>query len=92
MDSTYRQTLMDAISTMDEKIRANLEEYSTAPLTITLMTASGEHEKVNPFVQEYRDMVKDFSKLVQQLDALGEDVSDKVTSLKDIRARLGVAK
>lgn len=88
------ETLMKAILSMQEKLEKGEKEFISAPLMIDVEMGDGRWvPRPNPFVQEYRALVRDFSaalKIYREITA--ETESAEVSSLDSIRSILKVAK
>lgn len=88
------ETLMKAILSMQEKLEKGEKEFISAPLMIEVEMGDGRWvPRPNPFVQEYRALVRDFSaalKIYREITA--ETESTEVSSLDSIRSILKVAK
>ena len=96
-EKKYKQspeTLMKAILSMREKPIKNEKDFLEAPLMIEVEMGDGRWvPRPNPFVQEYRAMVRDFAAAIKAYkDITGEQESAQVSSLENIRARFKVAK
>jgi hypothetical protein len=85
---------MKAILSMQEKLIKNEKDFISAPLMIEVEMGDGRWvPRPNPFVQEYRALVRDFSaalKIYREITA--ETESAEVSSLDSIRSILKVAK
>lgn len=88
------ETLMRAILSLQKKLEDNEARFQQEPLRVWVENSSGaEVPKPNPFVQEYRAMVRDFAAAIKAYkDITGEQESAQVSSLENIRARFKVAK
>lgn len=88
------ETLMKAILSMQKKLEDNEKRFLDEPLRVWVENSNGtEVPKPNPFVQEYRALVRDFSaalKIYREITA--ETESAEVSSLDSIRSILKVAK
>ena len=96
-EKKYKQspeTLIKAILSMQEKLIKNEKDFISAPLMIDVEMGDGRWvPRANPFVQEYRALVRDFSaalKIYREITA--ETESAEVSSLDSIRSILKVAK
>ena len=87
-------TLQKAILSMQEKLIKNEKDFLAAPLMVEVEMGDGRWvPRPNPFVQEYRAMVRDFAAAIKAYkDITGEQESAQVSSLENIRARFKVAK
>ena len=87
-------TLQKAIVSMQRKITKNRVEFVNAPLTIEVEMGDGRTiERANPFVQEYRSMVRDFSAALKAYKDITNEKDDvQVSSLDSIRSKFRVAK
>ena len=88
------ETLRTAILTLQDKIQDNEAEFRSAPLTIEVRMGDGRYvDRVNPLVQEYRAMVRDFSAACKAYkEIMNGSESSNIKNLDDIRARFKVAK
>ena len=88
------ETLMKAILSLQKKLEDNEERYLKEPLRVWVENSNGvEVPKPNPFVQEYRAMIRDFAAAVKAYkDITGEQESAQVSSLDNLRSRFRVAK
>ena len=85
------ETLMRAILSLQKKLEDNEARFQQEPLRVWVENSSGP--KPNPFVQEYRAMVRDFAAAIKAYkDITGEQESAQVSSLENLRARFKVAK
>jgi len=87
-------TLMKAILSMQKKLEDNEKRFLEEPLRVWVENANGiDVPKPNPFVQEYRALVRDFSAAIKAYKEItAETESAEVSSLDSIRARFKVAK
>ena len=87
-------TLMKAILSMQKKLEDNEKRFLEEPLRVWVENANGiDVPKPNPFVQEYRALVRDFSAAIKAYKEItAETESAEVSSLDGIRARFKVAK
>ena len=88
------ETLQKAIVSMQRKINKNRTEFQKAPLTIEVELGDGRTiVRANPFVQEYRALVKDFASTMKiYKDITGSKGEKEASQLDDIRSRFKVAK
>ena len=88
------ETLMKAILSLQKKLEDNEERFQKEPLRVWVENSNGaEVPKPNPFVQEYRAMVRDFAAALKAYkDITGEQESAQVSSLESLRSRFKVAK
>ena len=96
-EKQYRESpeiLKKAILSMRKKIIDNEQEFQNAPLRVWVENANGiEVPKPNPFVQEYRALVRDFSAALKAYKEIaGEKETEEVSSLENIRSIFKVAK
>lgn len=96
-EKKYKQspeTLIKAILSMQEKLIKNEKDFIEAPLMIEVEMGDGRWvPRPNPFVQEYRAMVRDFSAAIKAYKEItGEKDSAQVSSLESIRSKFKVAK
>ena len=88
------ETLMKAILSLQKKLEENEERFQEEPLRVWVENSNGtEVPKPNPFVQEYRAMIRDFAAALKAYkDITGEQESAQVSSLESLRSRFKVAK
>ena len=88
------ETLMKAILSMQKKLEDNEKRFLDEPLRVWVENSNGtEVPKPNPFVQEYRAMIRDFAAALKAYkDITGEQESAQVSSLESLRSRFKVAK
>lgn len=88
------ETLMRAILSLQKKLEDNEARFQQEPLRVWVENSNGvEVPKPNPFVQEYRAMVRDFSAALKAYkDITGKKDETQVSSLENIRAKFKVAK
>ena len=89
------KTLAKAVVALQTKIEDELPAYETAELTQELITRQGDIAiKINPEVQEFRAIVRDYATAIKSLqDIIEQNQSqENVSSLKDLRNKLKVAK
>ena len=85
---------MRAILSLQKKLEDNEARFQQEPLRVWVENSNGvEVPKPNPFVQEYRAMVRDFSAALKAYkDITGKKDETQVSSLENIRAKFKVAK
>lgn len=88
------ETLMRAILSLQKKLEDNEARFQQEPLRVWVENSNGvEVPKPNPFVQEYRAMVRDFAAAIKAYTEItGKKDEAQVSSLDNIRARFKVAK
>ena len=88
------ETLMMTILSMQKKLEDNEKRFLEEPLRVWVENANGiDVPKPNPFVQEYRALVRDFSAAIKAYKEItAETENAEVSSLDSIRARFKVAK
>ena len=88
------ETLQKAILLMQRKIAKNKTEFQNAPLTIEAEMGDGRTiERANPFVQEYRALVRDYASAMKAYkDIVGNQGRNEPNQLDDIRSKFKVAK
>lgn len=88
----HKDTLKQSIQLMQKKILANEEAFKSAPLTIDPEMGDGRIiTRPNPFVQEYRALVKDYASALRAYKELsGDEAPAETNKLADIRARFKV--
>ena len=92
---TYKdtpETLLEAILAMQTKLTDLREEFESAELTYDAEMGDGRViTRANPFVQEYRALVKDFSVALKTYKELTNAEDDAgTTQLADLRAKFKV--
>lgn len=95
MKKTYNdapETLLAAILSMQEKIIENEDRFKEEELAQDVEMGDGRIVcRTNPFVQEYRALVKDFSQALKAYREIAGDAQhDESDSLADMRSRLKV--
>lgn len=85
---------MRAILSMQKKLEDNEKRFQEEPLRVWVENANCiDVPKPNPFVQEYRALVRDFSAALKAYKEItGEKDTAEVSSLDSIRSRFKVAK
>jgi len=85
-------TLLSAITAMQDKLLENKEAFLNADLTLEVEMGDGRTVcRANPFVQEYRALVKDFSRAVVAYKEISGNENKEVNdNLSDMRNRLKV--
>ena len=88
------ETLIRAILSLQKKLEDNEAQFLEEPLRVMVETGEGNLvPRANPFVQEYRAMVRDFATALKAYkDITGEKDTPEVSSLDSLRSRLKVAK
>ena len=88
------ETLMKAILSLQKKLEDNADQFQREPLRVWVENSNGvEVPKPNPFVQEYRSMVRDFSAALKAYkDITNEKDTPEINSLEAIRTRFKVTK
>ena len=88
------ETLMKAILSLQKKLEDNADQFQREPLRVWVENSNGvEVPKPNPFVQEYRSMVRDFSAALKAYKDITNEKDDvQVSSLDSIRSKFRVAK
>ena len=88
------ETLMMTILSMQEKLIKNEKDFLEAPLMVEVEMGDGRWvPRPNPFVQEYRAMIRDFAAAIKAYKEItGEKDSAQVSSLESIRSKFKVAK
>ena len=88
------ETLMKAILSLQKKLEDNEARFLQEPLRLWVENANGiDVPKPNPFVQEYRAMIRDFSAALKAYKEItGEKDEPEISSLENIRSRFKVAK
>lgn len=88
------ETLQKAIVSMQRKITKNRTEFQKAPLTIEVELGDGRTiTRANPFVQEFRALVKDFGTTMKVYKEItGTKGEKEQNQLDDIRQKFKIAK
>ena len=88
------ETLMMTILSLQKKLEDNEERFLREPLMVWVETGDGRDvPRANPFVQEYRAMIRDFAAAIKAYKEItGEKDSAQVSSLESIRSKFKVAK
>lgn len=92
---TYKdtpETLLEAILAMQTKLLDLREEFESAELTYDAEMGDGRViTRANPFVQEYRALVKDFGIALKTYNEVSDGVSEANTqTLADLRSKFKV--
>lgn len=92
---TYKdtpETLLEAILAMQTKLLDLREEFESAELTYDAEMGDGRViTRANPFVQEYRALVKDFGVALKTYNEISDGVSeDNTQTLADLRSKFKV--
>ena len=87
-------TLMKAILSLQKKLEDNEDQFRREPLRVWVTMMDGRDvPRVNPFVQEYRAMVRDFAAAMKAYaEITGDRDTPEISSLDSIRSRFKVAK
>lgn len=88
------ETLMMTILSLKKKLEDNEKQFLEEPLMVLVETGDGRDvPRANPFVQEYRAMVRDFAAALKAYKEItGEKDSAQISSLESIRSKFKVAK
>ena len=92
---TYKdtpETLLNAILAMQNKLTDLRDEFESAELTYEAEMGDGRMiTRANPFVQEYRALVKDFGVALRTYKEISGDIAEANTqTLDDLRAKFKV--
>ena len=87
-------TLQKAILSMQRTLTKNKTDFINAPLTIEAEMGDGRViERANPFVQEYRALIRDYASTMKAYkDITGQKGEKEQSSLEDIKSRFKIAK
>lgn len=87
-------TLECAISAMQEKIESQISVFEDSPLAQSVTVGTGEKMlRQNPYVSEFRALVKDYTQIVKAYEELGGGTANtEIKSLDSIRSKFKVAK
>ena len=87
------ETLMRAILSLQKKLEDNEKQFQEEPLRLWVDGKEGPVPKPNPFVQEYRAMIRDFASAIKSYkDITGDKGTAQISSLESIRSKFKVAK
>lgn len=88
------ETLMMTILSLKKKLEDNEKQFLEAPLMVWVEMNDGRDvPRANPFVQEYRAMVRDFAAAIKAYKEItGDKGSAQISSLENIRSKFKVAK
>jgi hypothetical protein len=86
-------TLECAISAMQEKIESQISVFENSPLAQSVTVGTGEEIlRQNPYVSEFRALVKDYTQIVKAYKEMGGSQDAEIKSLDSIRSKFKVAK
>lgn len=88
------ETLMMTILSLKKKLEDNEKRFLEEPLMVWVEMNDGRDvPRANPFVQEYRAMVRDFAAAIKAYKEItGDKGSAQISSLENIRSKFKVAK
>ena len=88
------ETLMMTILSLKKKLEDNEKQFLEEPLIVWVEMNDGRDvPRANPFVQEYRAMVRDFAAAIKAYKEItGDKGSAQISSLENIRSKFKVAK
>lgn len=88
------ETLMMTILSLKKKLEDNEKRFLEEPLMVWVEMNDGRDvPRANPFVQEYRAMVRDFAAAIKAYKEItGDKGSAQISSLESIRSKFKVAK
>lgn len=88
------ETLMMTILSLKKKLEDNEKRFLEEPLMVWVEMNDGRDvPRANPFVQEYRAMVRDFSAALKAYKEITDEKNDvQISSLESIRSKFRVAK
>ena len=88
------ETLMMTILSLKKKLEDNEKRFQEEPLMVWVETVDGRDvPRANPFVQEYRAMIRDFAAAIKAYKEItGEKDSVQISSLESLRSRFKVTK
>ena len=97
MDKLTRQSadaLAKTMRSMREKILERLDDFEQADLTYEAQMGDGRYIiRANPFVQEFRALVKDYCSVVKAYaEITGKQSEEEAKSLDTLRERFRVIK
>lgn len=90
---TQVETLCDVIEVLEQKLQENYDEYVNAPLSIEVKKQDGEVTyRANPFVQEYRAMLRDYGQALSKFNELTRNKMNRedVGNLDDLRDKFKI--
>lgn len=94
MAKTYKdtpETLLEAILAMQTKLLDLRDEFESAELTYDAEMGDGRTiTRANPFVQEYRALVKDFGVALKTYKEISDTSEASTQTLEDLRAKFKV--
>lgn len=97
-DSVLRpqiETVAKSVLAMQTQLEENYNEYITQPLSIEVVKGDGEIiSRANPYVQEYRALLKDYTSAIKQLQELtnGVKVEQEMNALVNMKEKFKIAK
>lgn len=89
------ETVARSVITLQAKLEENSERYMNEPLSVQIVKGDGEIiDRTNPFVQEYRSMLKDYMAAIKQLQELTNavGVEKELNALVDMKEKFKIAK
>lgn len=89
------ETVVASVLAMQTQLEENHDEFLTQPLSISVTVGTGETiNRVNPFVQEYRTLFKDYMNALVQLTKLIDDASveEEINALSSIKDKIRLVK
>ena len=87
------ETLLAAILSMQDKILEQLPEFEASELVVEVEMGDGRTiTRANPMVQEFRELVKDYSKALKAYREIsGTSEADGPNRLEEMRVHFKVA-
>lgn len=85
------ETLAEAVIALQDKIEAELPRYKDEPLSQEVMSQSGDLViRQNPYVTEFRSMVKDYTNSLTQLQTIIGEAKEPATisALETMREKI----
>lgn len=86
---------MMTILSLKKKLEDNKKQFLEEPLMVWVEVGEDGREvpRANPFVQEYRAMIRDFAAAIKAYKEItGDKSSAQISSLDSIRSKFKVAK
>lgn len=87
------QTLLTSANGMKEKLEQELPLLDEMPLSQTVTSTQGEQvQKANPWMSEFRGLVRDYSTILKSIDDLTKDYKEvpETTPLDEMRKRFRI--
>lgn len=85
------ETLAEAVIALQDKIESELPRYKEEPLSQEVLSQSGDLViRQNPYVSEFRSMVKDYTNTLSQLQEIIGEAKEPATisALETMRGKI----